>query len=95
MTTAVAVRPRENVAVTFLAVLALTGVVAGAALGPLTSAGLIASLSPARTVGWAVAGAAVAGARGIMVRWRGRSGWGGRRWGRVRSRSVWASGCWG
>jgi CAAX protease family protein len=65
---------RENVAITFLAMLGLTAVVAGVALGTLTSGGLMASLAPARAVGWAVAAlVAVAGVWAITVRWRGRS----------------------
>lgn len=74
MTAAAVARPRENVAVTFLALLLLTGLVAALALGPLTSQGLIPSLSLLATIGWAGAAiAVVAGVWAILIRWRGRS----------------------
>lgn len=64
----------ENVWLTFLALLALTAAVAGVALGVLTSGGLMASLAPARAVGWTVAAVlATAGVWGLLVRWRGRT----------------------
>jgi membrane protease YdiL (CAAX protease family) len=63
----------ENVVLTFVALLALTAVLAGVGLGPLLQGSLIDTLSPSRTAGWAaLLAAGVAGVWAILVVWRGR-----------------------